>query len=165
MVFYIEGLQFPATHEGSTIAGAKGAATVMKIITFLSSLLSPLYTGIVCPSFTQILKLYAWEEAFERLVTKLRNSELRQLLFGSISWAIVEANWTLAPFVVLLATFSSYIARLRPEVYINGTSTIDNIEGLLTPEKIFVSLSLFNLLRVPLTNLPYIISLVIMVCH
>nr|VZI16701.1 unnamed protein product [Spirometra erinaceieuropaei] len=110
----------------------------------------------------KILKLYAWEEAFENLVTKLRNAELRQLLFGSISWAIVEANWTIAPFVVLLATFSSYIARLRPEECINGTSTKDNIQGLLTPEKIFVSLSLFNLLRVPLTNLPYIISLIVM---
>ncbi|KAL7054621.1 hypothetical protein AAHC03_025968 [Spirometra sp. Aus1] len=110
----------------------------------------------------KILKLYAWEEAFENLVTKLRNAELRQLLFGSISWAIVEANWTIAPFVVLLATFSSYIARLRPEECINGTSTKDSIQGLLTPEKIFVSLSLFNLLRVPLTNLPYIISLIVM---
>uniref|UniRef100_A0A0X3Q2S8 ABC-type glutathione-S-conjugate transporter n=2 Tax=Schistocephalus solidus TaxID=70667 RepID=A0A0X3Q2S8_SCHSO len=110
----------------------------------------------------KIIKLYAWEEAFEKLVTQLRNSELRQLLLGSVSWGVVEANWTLAPFVVLLATFSSYVARLRPEECINGTSTKDGIQGLLTPEKIFVSLSLFNLLRVPLTNLPYIISLVVM---
>nr|VZI16707.1 unnamed protein product [Spirometra erinaceieuropaei] len=110
----------------------------------------------------KILKLYAWEEAFEKLVTKLRNAELRQMLLGYISWGVVEANWTVAPFVVLLATFSSYIARLRPEEYINGTSTKDSIPGLLTPEKIFVSLSLFNLLRIPLVNLPYIISLIIM---
>nr|VZI16692.1 unnamed protein product [Spirometra erinaceieuropaei] len=109
-----------------------------------------------------ILKLYAWEEAFEKLVTKLRNAELRQLLFGSISRGVVEANWTVAPFVVLLATFSSYIARLRPEAFINGTSTQESIPGLLTPEKIFVSLSLFNLLAVPLTSLPYMASLIIM---
>ncbi|KAL7054622.1 hypothetical protein AAHC03_025969 [Spirometra sp. Aus1] len=110
----------------------------------------------------KILKLYAWEEAFEKLVTKLRNAELRQLLFGSISRGVVEANWTVAPFVVLLATFSSYIARLRPEEYINGTSTKESVPGLLTPEKIFVSLSLFNLLAVPLTSLPYMASLIIM---
>nr|VZI00483.1 unnamed protein product [Spirometra erinaceieuropaei] len=110
----------------------------------------------------KILKLYAWEEAFEKLVTKLRNVELRQLLFGSISRGVVEANWTVAPFVVLLATFSSYIARLRPEAFINGTSTKESIPGLLTPEKIFVSLSLFNLLAVPLTSLPYMASLIVM---
>ncbi|BHF67803.1 hypothetical protein SprV_0301083200 [Sparganum proliferum] len=114
------------------------------------------------PYSAQILKLYAWEEAFEKLVTKLRNAELRQLLFGSISRGVVEANWTVAPFVVLLATFSSYIARLRPEECINGTSTKESIPGLLTPEKIFVSLSLFNLLAVPLTSLPYMASLLIM---
>lgn len=89
---------------------------------------------------------------------------MRELVRGSVTWGVVEVNWILAPFVVLLASFSAYVAQLDPDMaFLNQTTSTDFIPGLLSPEKIFVSLALFNLLRVPLTNLPYAISLMIMV--
>ncbi len=111
------------------------------------------------------MKLYAWEEAFEKLVTRIRNTELRELCRGTLSWGVVESNWIIAPFVVLLATFATYISQLSPATVVDADSpfTVNNVPGLLTPEKIFVSLTLFGLLRIPLTNLPYVVSMVIMV--
>jgi len=51
--------------------------------------------------------------------------------------------WSCAPFVVSLVTFAAYV--------------LSDSENVLDSEKAFVSLSLFNILRFPLSMLPMMI--------
>ena len=93
----------------------------------------------------KVLKLYAWERPFGNKVTELRDDELVALKQSAILRALSMFSWTIAPFFVSLATFITY-------------TTSGNA---LTPEKAFVALSLFNLLRFPLVMLPMLISAVV----
>jgi len=93
----------------------------------------------------KVLKLYAWERPFGKIVTELRKEELDQLKKVAYLRAVATFSWTIAPFFVSLATFVAYT-----------TSGND-----LTPEKAFVALSLFNLLRFPLLMLPMLINSVV----
>lgn len=90
----------------------------------------------------KVMKLYAWERAFNAQVTKSRTLELADLKKASILRACSTFSWTIAPFLVSLATFAIY----------TGTGND------LTPQKAFVSLALFNLLRFPLAMLPMVIT-------
>ena len=117
----------------------------------------------------KIVKLYAWETPFIDRITEviycyyccfvhtymntiwhlflqhnsqIRNNELKVLKSTAYLNAVSSFSWTAAPFIVSLVTFVCY------------TTTGHD----LTPEKAFVSLSLFNLLRFPLAMLPYMIT-------
>ena len=90
----------------------------------------------------KVIKLYAWEEPYEAFITKVREQELKVLKDSSYLGAISMFSWSCAPFFVSLITFMIY------------TKT----GNTLTPEKAFVSLSLFNILRFPMTMLPMMIS-------
>lgn len=93
----------------------------------------------------KVLKLYAWERPFGDKVSELRDTELVALKQSAILRALSMFSWTIAPFFVSLATFIAYTG--------SGNA--------LTPEKAFVALSLFNLLRFPLVMLPMLISAVV----
>jgi len=88
------------------------------------------------------IKLYAWERPFRELITNTRESELRVLKSSAYLGAAGSFSWNTAPFLVSLVTFITY------------TKT----GNVLTAEKAFVALSLFNLLRFPLAILPMMIS-------
>ncbi|VEL36337.1 unnamed protein product [Protopolystoma xenopodis] len=116
--------------------------------------------------------MYAWEPAFEKRIFFLRWSEMAQLIRVSFGYGVVQLIWSMAPFAVLLLTFSIYINKVIAYnssnawiSYVNTNITTNESisEGLLTPEKIFVSVALFNLLRMPLTMLPWSISSLVMV--
>ncbi|KAM9392165.1 multidrug resistance-associated protein 1 isoform 2-T2 [Pholidichthys leucotaenia] len=92
----------------------------------------------------KVLKLYAWELAFNGKVSEIRESELRVLKKAAYLGAVSTFTWVCAPFLVALSTFSVYVL-------------IDE-NNVLDAQKAFVSLALFNILRFPLNMLPMVIS-------
>ncbi|XP_068732556.1 multidrug resistance-associated protein 1-like [Montipora capricornis] len=98
-------------------------------------LINEIFSGI------KVLKLYAWEESFMSQVSKIRKEELHQLKNAAYLNASFAFTFTCAPFMVALATFTIYV--------LTGNE--------LTANKAFVALSLFNILRYPITFLPNVI--------
>ena len=96
--------------------------------------------------------MYAWEIPFQRLVMKNRKAELHQLRKSSFMNAGALFMWTSTPFFVALMSFGTYSLIHK-----------DDPENQLTPERAFVALSLFNILRFPLGMLPRVVSNIIQV--
>ncbi|CAB3223726.1 unnamed protein product [Arctia plantaginis] len=98
----------------------------------------------------KVLKMYAWETSFQEHLLKIRNKELsilkKMVYFNSITAFL----WFSTPFLVSLMTFGCY-------VLINDTEVLDS-------KKAFVALSLFNILRYPMTILPNVLSNAIQLC-
>ncbi|XP_062574187.1 multidrug resistance-associated protein 1-like, partial [Saccostrea cucullata] len=87
--------------------------------------------------------MYAWESSFEEKILGLRRKELKVLKTMAFLNACVSFTWTTAPFLVSLVTFAVFV--------LSDSNKLD-------AEKAFVSLSLFNILRFPMSMLPQIIS-------
>lgn len=83
----------------------------------------------------KVLKLYAWEPSFETLITDTRERELVFLRKAALYNAATEFFWSLAPFLVALFSFMTFVF----------------LGNRLTPEIAFVSMALFNILRMPMT--------------
>lgn len=83
----------------------------------------------------KVLKLYAWEPSFENTTKKVRDEEIAVLKGIALYNAGTYFTWSLAPFVIAMASFVTFV--MMGEV--------------LTPEIAFVSLTLFNILRFPMT--------------
>jgi len=97
-------------------------------------LMSEILSGV------KVLKLYAWERPFMASIKNIRSSEIGVLRYIAKLWALVNFTFASVPFLMTLATFFTYVY-----------SSPDNH---LTADVIFVSLSLFNLIRTPLTLFP-----------
>ncbi|XP_048247829.1 multidrug resistance-associated protein 1-like isoform X2 [Haliotis rufescens] len=95
----------------------------------------------------KVLKLYAWEPSFQEKVLEIRNKELLVLKKGAYLEAGSTFCFTCAPFMVTLATFATYV--LASESH------------YLDAQKAFVALSLFNILRFPITLLPLMVSFLV----
>ncbi|XP_070581498.1 multidrug resistance-associated protein 1-like [Ptychodera flava] len=91
----------------------------------------------------KILKLYAWEESFMKKILGIRDKELKIMKSTSNMYAVTHLLWHCAPAFVSLATFGVYVS-----------ISADNV---LDAEKVFVSMSLFHILRFPLNSLPFVI--------
>jgi ATP-binding cassette subfamily C (CFTR/MRP) protein 1 len=83
----------------------------------------------------KVLKLYAWEPSFEKLVMGVRKIEMRIIKKIALYNAITYFNFNLAPFIIAMVSFITYV--------LTG--------GTLDAESTFVSLALFNLFRFPMT--------------
>ncbi|KAL8585023.1 hypothetical protein ACOMHN_043659 [Nucella lapillus] len=92
----------------------------------------------------KVLKLYAWELSFQDKILCIRNQELEVLKRAAYLNACSSFLWTCAPFMVSLTTFAVY--------------TLSDENNVLDAEKAFVSLSLFNIMRFPLSMLPNVIT-------
>ena len=92
----------------------------------------------------KVLKLYAWERSFEAKVNEIRRHEEGALIKAAYLNAITSFLWTSAPFLVALASFATFVL-------------IDE-NNVLDANTAFVSLTLFNLLRIPLNILPMLVS-------
>ncbi|NXB58887.1 MRP1 protein, partial [Struthidea cinerea] len=103
-------------------------------------LLSEILHGI------KILKLYAWEPAYQRKVMRIREHEVDVLKSSGYLTTYSMLTLTCIPFMVSLATFGVFFYLDR--------------ENVLTASKVFTSISLFNILRQPLFDLPSVISAV-----
>lgn len=90
----------------------------------------------------RVLKLYAWELSFQEKIGVIRNLELETLKKYCYIQAASTFFWTCAPFLVTLATFIAYV--------LSG--------GILDATKAFTALSLFNILRFPISVLPMMIT-------
>ncbi|NXE36191.1 MRP1 protein, partial [Ptilorrhoa leucosticta] len=103
-------------------------------------LLSEILHGI------KILKLYAWEPAYQRKVMRIREHEVDVLKSSGYLTTYSMLTLTCIPFMVSLATFGVFF-------YLDT-------ENVLTATKVFTAISLFNILRQPLFDLPSVISAV-----
>nr|XP_040143134.1 multidrug resistance-associated protein 1-like [Ictidomys tridecemlineatus] len=104
-------------------------------------------SNIHCLTSLQILKLYAWEPAYKNKIIKIRDQELEFQKSSTYLSICSMLMLTCIPFLVSLATFGVYFS-------------LD--EGnILTATKAFTSMSLFNILRIPLFDLPTVISAVV----
>ncbi|XP_041520483.1 ATP-binding cassette sub-family C member 3 isoform X2 [Microtus oregoni] len=92
----------------------------------------------------KVLKLYAWEPSFLEQIEGIRQSELHLLRKGAYLQAVSTFIWVCTPFLVTLITLGVYVC-------------VDE-NNVLDAEKAFVSLSLFNILKIPLNMLPQLIS-------
>ncbi|CAD6208432.1 GSCOCT00003444001.2-RA-CDS [Cotesia congregata] len=95
----------------------------------------------------KVLKLYAWEPSFEQQILKIRNKEIKVLKEAAYLNAGTSFVWSCAPFLVSFVSFATF-------VYISDDNILDS-------KTAFVSLSLFNILRFPLSMLPMVISNVV----
>ncbi len=94
----------------------------------------------------KVIKLYAWEPAFEAQVTRIRDGEVAVLKESAVVGAVAMFVWTCAPVVVAIVTFAVFV--------LGGGGDLD-------AERAFVSLAYFNIMRVPLNLLPMmLVSLV-----
>ncbi|UYV79409.1 ABCC2 [Cordylochernes scorpioides] len=100
-------------------------------------------------SGVKVLKLYAWEKSFEEQILEIRDKEVR----GQRRIAYLNASsiflWVTAPFLVALASFATFVL-------------IDE-HNILDATTAFVSISLFNILRFPMSMLPNLITTMVMV--
>ncbi|XP_060863100.1 multidrug resistance-associated protein 1-like isoform X2 [Metopolophium dirhodum] len=92
----------------------------------------------------KVLKLYAWEPCFEQKVLDIRRKETNVLRSTVYFNAATSFIWTCAPLLVSLLTYSVYV--------------LSDDNHILDAETAFVSLSLFYLLRYPLSLLPRLVS-------
>jgi len=100
-------------------------------------------------SIFKILKLYAWETSFEDQVLNIRQEELILLRKENHLAAVSNFLWVSAPFFVAVASFAAYV--------------LSDPNHVLSPTTAFVSLSLFNMLRMPMQMLPMTVTLLVQV--
>lgn len=98
----------------------------------------------------KVVKLYAWEESFEEQINKLRAKEVKMLRNVCILSRIVDIANAASPFLVAIASFTSYVL-LSPD------------ENSLTPSVAFVALTIFNQLRQPMRMVANLINTLVQV--
>lgn len=101
-------------------------------------LLSEIFNGI------KIIKIHAWEDSFKKRTEAIRDKEIGDLTRQTWYSAVITFAFTSLPFVVALASFATYV--------------LVDPNNVLDANKVFVSLSLFNIIRVPLAILPMLIT-------
>ncbi|XP_051906935.1 multidrug resistance-associated protein 1-like [Hippocampus zosterae] len=95
-------------------------------------------------SGVKILKFYAWENAFLRRVGILRDGELEALKKSQVLYSVSLASFNSSSFLIAFAVFAVYVL-------------IDE-RNVLDAQKIFVSVALINILKTPLSQLPFAMS-------
>ncbi|KAM4634683.1 multidrug resistance-associated protein 1-like isoform 2-T2 [Polymixia lowei] len=92
----------------------------------------------------KIIKFYAWEQAFLDRVQGLRERELSALKRSQILYSISLASFNSSTFLIAFAMFGVYVL-------------IDD-KNVLDAQKVFVSMALINILKTPLSQLPFAMS-------
>ncbi|KAK2616981.1 Transporter of the ATP-binding cassette (ABC) [Conoideocrella luteorostrata] len=86
----------------------------------------------------RIIKYFAWEERFGRIIDEKRESELKALRSRFTLWACAVAIWNSVPVLITFFSFLVYTLVEKKPLY---------------PSIAFTAISLFMLLRVPLDQL------------
>uniref|UniRef100_A0A3Q4I0M6 ABC-type glutathione-S-conjugate transporter n=1 Tax=Neolamprologus brichardi TaxID=32507 RepID=A0A3Q4I0M6_NEOBR len=92
----------------------------------------------------KILKFYAWEKAFLEQVLGYREKELKALKKSQILYSISIASFNSSSFLIAFSMFGVYVM-------------LDD-KNVLDAQKVFVSMALINILKTPLSQLPFAIS-------
>ncbi|KAF9922468.1 Multidrug resistance-associated protein 1 [Linnemannia zychae] len=99
-------------------------------------------------SAVKIVKLYGWESAFKQKIMDARDRELLALKRLGVIFAIMSIVFTSAVLIMSLITLSVYAAW-------GGEGFT---RGQLTPQTVFVSMTLFTMLRTPIGELSETVS-------
>uniref|UniRef100_A0A8C7RCW9 ABC-type glutathione-S-conjugate transporter n=1 Tax=Oncorhynchus mykiss TaxID=8022 RepID=A0A8C7RCW9_ONCMY len=91
----------------------------------------------------KILKFYAWEKAFLEQVLGYREKELKALKKSQILYSISIASFNSSTFLVCIA-FAMF-----------GVYVLIDDKNVLDAQKVFVSMALINILKTPLSQLPF----------
>ncbi|PVH78648.1 hypothetical protein DL98DRAFT_656027 [Cadophora sp. DSE1049] len=86
----------------------------------------------------RIIKFFAWEHRFSKLVNEKRRAELKALRGKYIIWAFAVAVWNTVPVAITFFSFVVYTLIEKKPLY---------------PSVAFTAISLFTILRVPLDQL------------
>lgn len=86
----------------------------------------------------RIIKYFAWEHRFSKLVDEKRAAELKALRSKYILWACAVAVWNTVPVLITFFSFLVYTVVEKKPLY---------------PSTAFTAISLFSILRVPLDQL------------
>uniref|UniRef100_A0A6Q2Z876 ABC-type glutathione-S-conjugate transporter n=1 Tax=Esox lucius TaxID=8010 RepID=A0A6Q2Z876_ESOLU len=89
----------------------------------------------------KILKFYAWEKAFLEQVLGYREKELKALKKSQILYSISIASFNSSTFLIAFAMFGVYV--------------LTDDKNVLDAQKVFVSMALINILKTPLSQLPF----------
>lgn len=92
---------------------------------------------------SKIVKLYCWEAAFKQRIFAIRNRELEALKKLGRLFAVMSIIFTSSTMIISLLTLSVY-AKWGGEGF---------TEGKMTPQTVFVSMTLFGMLRKPFASL------------
>ncbi|KAJ8363882.1 hypothetical protein SKAU_G00127130 [Synaphobranchus kaupii] len=92
----------------------------------------------------KILKFYAWEKAFLEQVLGYRQRELKALKKSQILYSISIASFNSSSFLIAFAMFGVYV--------------LSDDKNVLDAQKVFVSMALINILKTPLSQLPFAMS-------
>ncbi|KAF8930478.1 Canalicular multispecific organic anion transporter 2 [Dissophora ornata] len=122
-------------------AKSKKMETMDSRIRALNELLSAMKT----------IKMYNWEESFRQKISRFRTAEIGHLRYMGVAWAFMCIMFTSLPLVMSLLTFVVYSLVGGP-----GGS-----RGVLTPQTVFVSMTLFSRLAQPLGRISGISSTLI----
>nr|AGI21024.1 ATP binding cassette family C protein [Azumapecten farreri] len=95
----------------------------------------------------KILKLYAWEMSFKEKIAAVRKLELNLIWKSGIFNCGFMFSWEIAPYLVSLATFVTFI--------------FASDSHFLDPQTAFVAISLFNILRFAVNIAPAVITEVV----
>ena len=90
-----------------------------------------------------MLKMYAWEIPFMKKIVGIRDKEVAMLKKTAKMFSFSNCTFSCSPVIVTALVFGVYLL-------------VDPENHVLTAEKIFVSLSLFSILRLPLELFPIV---------
>ncbi|GMT16667.1 hypothetical protein PFISCL1PPCAC_7964, partial [Pristionchus fissidentatus] len=94
-----------------------------------------------------VIKLYAWEVPMEEHIASIRDRELDLIKKAQFVKNLIDTFNTASPFLVAAASF--------------GTFILSSDQNILTPQVAFVSLTLFNQLRSPMTMVAMLINMLV----
>jgi len=89
----------------------------------------------------KVVKLNAWEEPLAKRIANIRGKEISILRYLAYLFGLTNFTIALNPFMISLTVFGLY--------------TVINPNESLTADKIFLTITLFNLLKMPLAELPW----------
>ncbi|XP_056144596.1 multidrug resistance-associated protein 1-like [Lampris incognitus] len=92
----------------------------------------------------KILKFYGWEPVFLSRIQGLRERELLALKKSQILYSVSLASFNSSTFLIAFTMFGVYVL-------------IDD-KNVLDAQKVFVSMALINILKTPLSQLPFAMS-------
>jgi ABC-type multidrug transport system fused ATPase/permease subunit len=95
----------------------------------------------------KVIKLYNWELPITDEIEKIRKDELRCNFMSNLIRSILDVYNFSIPFLVALASFSTY--------------TLIQSDNILTPSVAFVSLTLFQQIKIPMTIMSDLINMTI----
>merc|ERR1711892_375237 len=93
----------------------------------------------------RVIKLYGWEESFQKLIDDVRDEELRLLKRSAYLRAATALVWMWMPFFVSFASFMMYIL----------------LGNDFNAALAFQSMAFFNILQFPMFPLPQVISSIV----